>query len=42
MNYVAITLVGLAADLAFALFIAGIIRVGQHGEGLVSALPRAR
>jgi hypothetical protein len=42
MNYVAITLVGLAADLAFTLFIAGFIRAGRLGEGLVSALPRAR
>jgi hypothetical protein len=42
MNYVAITLVGLAADLAFTLFIAGIIRAGQNGDGLVSALPRGR
>jgi hypothetical protein len=41
MHYVAITLVGLAADLAFALFIAAIIRAGR-GEGLVSALLRSR
>ena len=33
MSYVAITLVGLAADLAFTLFIAGIIRAGR-GERL--------
>jgi len=42
MNYVAITLVSLAVDLAFTLFIAGIIRAGQNREGLVSALPRGR
>ena len=41
MNYVTITLLGLAADFAFALFIAGIIRAGR-GEELVPALPRPR
>ena len=41
MNYVAITLVGLAADFAFALFIAGIIRAGRGAE-LAPALARPR
>jgi hypothetical protein len=41
MHYVAITLIGLAADLAFALFIAAVIRAGR-GERLGRVLPLAR
>jgi hypothetical protein len=41
MFYVAITLVGLAADLAFALFIAAVIRAGR-GERFAPAVPLQR
>jgi hypothetical protein len=41
MHYVAITLIVLAADLVFALFIAAIIRAGR-GEQLGPVLPLTR
>jgi hypothetical protein len=40
MHYVAITLIALAADLAFALFIAAMIRAGR-GEPLGPRVPLA-
>jgi 4-diphosphocytidyl-2C-methyl-D-erythritol kinase len=40
MHYAAITLLGLAADLAFALFVAAIIRAGR-GERLAPVVPLA-